>query len=76
MLARMIGMQDRVIDDTCEETCDYKQAAQVCYEDFQIIYFAMFSRVQPEPLHGDLDYLNATDKLGDLGALLDTEYDK
>jgi hypothetical protein len=36
----------------------------------------MFSRVQPEPLHADLDYMNPADKVEDLGALLDTEYDK
>ena len=49
MLARQIGVNERVIDEICEEgvcgSSNFDCDALVSFEDFEIFYFEMFSRI-------------------------------
>ena len=40
----------RVIDTTAEDILGITQSSIVDFEDFQQLYFEIFSRVQPEPI--------------------------
>ena len=76
MLARVMGLSEKVIDEACEDTCDFRQSSLVGYADFELLYFEMFTRVQPEPTPKDFEDMNATGRVCDSGALLETDYDK
>ena len=42
-----------------------------------MLYFEMFTRVQPEPAMKDFEEVfNQTGRVGEIGSLLDTDYDK
>ena len=58
-MSRVIGISEKVIDETADDVCGFHSASMVSFLDFQMLYFEIFSRVQPEPdfsQHKGLDY--------------------
>jgi hypothetical protein len=66
VLARAIGVSERVIDETADETCGFTCATMVGFQDFQLLYFEMFSRIQPPPCFGKKNETNAEMTAGEL----------
>jgi hypothetical protein len=38
-----------VIDETADDICGFNSSSIVGFPDFQMFYFEVFSRVQPDP---------------------------
>jgi len=66
VLARAIGVSERVIDEIADETCGFTCATMVGFQDFQLLYFEMFSRIQPPPCFGKKNETNAEMTAGEL----------
>ena len=73
-LARVIGISERVIDTTAEDVLGITQSSIVDFEDFQQLYFEIFSRVQPEPIFNQKHDDAKMSIRGD-NTVLNTDYD-
>ena len=66
MLGRtLIGLSETLIDDCCEEMFDIGQSSLVGFEEFQLLYFELFNKVQMMS-GGSIDFENLV--LNDEGA--------
>lgn len=75
VLARQIGVSEKVIDETADEVCGFNSASMVGFNDFQMLYFEIFSRVQPEPQPCQTNTKQQQPDL-DLNELQQTDYDQ
>lgn len=72
-----MGLSEHLIDQASEEIFSFSHSTLIGFDDFQLLYFEIFSRLQKNLVdQAEVPDLNATGPLAENGTLLNTENDE